>query len=82
MVHYFVVDFGNSGDFYNIGVLGDDKHKIEEYLKEQSQNVRYLKSCERKKKTGKNIGVGIIVSCRYLSRCPKGLAPDTRGTVI
>lgn len=82
MVHYFVVDYGNTGDFYNVGVLGESKDLIEEYLKTQSRNVRYLKSCERKKKTGKDIGVGIIVSCRYLSRCPKGLTPDSRGTVI
>lgn len=82
LVHYFVVDFGNSGDFYNIGVLGEDKDKIADYLKQDSRNVRYLKSCERKKKTGKDIGVGIIISCRYLSRCPKGLAPDSRGTVL
>lgn len=82
MVHYFVVDYGNTGDFYNVGVLGENKDLIEEYLKTQSRNVRYLKSCERKKKTGKDIGVGIIVSCRYLPRCPKGLTPDSRGTVI
>lgn len=82
MVHYFVVDYANSGDFYNFGVLGEDKELIEQYLKTQSRNVRYLKSCERKKKTGKNIGVGIIVSCRYLSHCPKGLTPDSRGTVL
>lgn len=82
MVHYFVVDYGNTGDFYNVGVLGENKDLIEEYLKTQSRNVRYLKSCERKKKTGKDIGGGIIVSCRYLSRCPKGLTPDSRGTVI
>lgn len=82
MVHYFVVDYGNTGDFYNVGVLGENKDLIEEYLKTQSRNVRYLKSCERKKKTGKDIGVGIIVSCRYLSRCPKCLTPDSRGTVI
>ena len=82
MVHYFVVDYGNTGDFYNVGVLGENKDLIEEYLKTQSRNVRYLKSCERKKKTGKDIGVGIIVSCRYLSRCPQGLTPDSRGTVI
>ena len=68
MVHYFVVDYGNTGDFYNVGVLGENKDLIEEYLKTQSRNVRYLKSCERKKKTGKDIGVGIIVSCRYLSQ--------------
>lgn len=82
MVHYFVVDYANSGDFYNIGVLGDDKDAIKKYLMTESRNVRYLKSCERKKKTGKNIGVGIIISCRYLSRCPKNLAPDERGTVL
>ena len=49
MVHYFVVDYGNTGDFYNVGVLGENKDLIEEYLKTQSRNVRYLKSCERKK---------------------------------
>lgn len=50
MVHYFVVDYGNTGDFYNVGVLGENKDLIEEYLKTQSRNVRYLKSCERKRK--------------------------------
>ena len=61
MVHYFVVDYGNTGDLYNIGVLGDDKDLIKEYLMTESRNVRYLKSCERKNKKGKDIGVGIII---------------------
>lgn len=82
MVHYFVVDYNNTGDLYNIGVLGEDKEAIREYLMKQSRNVRYLKSANRKKNTGKDIGVGIIISCRYLARCPKGLEPDTRGTVL
>ena len=82
MVHYFVVDYGNTGDLYNIGVLGEDKGLIKQYLMKDSRNVRYLKSCERKKKTGKDIGVGIVISCRYLPKCPKGLAPDERGTVL
>ena len=83
MVHYFVIDYANTGDFYIVGVKGKDVDAIEAYLQSQSRDVRYLKSAERTKyKEGKETEVGKFVYCKFTSRCPKGLSPDKRGTVL
>lgn len=83
MVHYFVIDYGNTGEFYTVAVEGQNRNDIELYLQGQSRNVRYLKQAERTKyKKGKDIGVGNIVYCKHCSSCPKGLSPDTRERVL
>lgn len=83
LVYYFVIDYANTGDYYTVGVIGKDKEAIEAYLQNESREVRYLKSAERTKyKTGKHTEVGDFVYCKFTPRCPKGLAPDSRGTIL
>lgn len=79
MVHFFVIDYGDTGDFYNIGIDGATKEEAEKYLQKQSCNVRFLKSVEsRKYKNYKDIGIGKLFYCKYLPHVPKGLSPDSR----
>lgn len=83
MYHYFVIDYGNTGDFYSIGVEGEDVEAIRQYFEGQSRNVRFLKTVDKREvKTYKDIGIGKIFSCRYLRSIPKGLKPDRRDTIL
>lgn len=84
MVHFFVIDYGDTGEFYNVGIDGGTKEEVEKYLQQYSRNVRHLKSIdgERKYKNYKDIGFAKIFHCKYMQTVPKGLAPDTRGTVL
>ena len=80
MVHFFVIDYGDTGEFYNVGIDGCTKEEAEKYFQQQSRNVRFLKSVEsRKYKMYKDVGIGKIFYCKFLPSAPKGLTPDSRG---
>lgn len=41
IIHYFLVEFGTSGDLYCVGCTGN-KEKLLKYWQSQSRDVRYL----------------------------------------
>ena len=66
-VHYFLVEFGDSGELYDVGAVGD-KEVIMNYLYRISRCVMYKQTKEmlQKKIKGTNIiGDIIFTSCKF-----------------
>lgn len=93
MVHYFLCDYGNSGNYYCIGIICDSKVVAGEYLRQYSKDVRYHESGAIKNKkitTIRRIPIGTICYCKFI--CDKyqtssknyysHLAPDQRHTEV
>lgn len=87
IIHYFLVEFGNSGDLYKVGCTGD-KSKLLEYWYPISRDVRYYRErntedkvfgTKRKVKLGRSIGnIGNIVSCDFFCDFPQSIDRSKR----
>ncbi|KGF47551.1 hypothetical protein HMPREF0872_03910 [Veillonella montpellierensis DNF00314] len=84
MLHYFTIDYGNTGTFYNVIIDGGTREQSETYLQKQSRNVMYLKSLDetRKYKHCKDLGFGKLFHCQFTGKIPKGVEKDTRLTLL
>lgn len=93
MIHYFIVDYGDSGNYYYIGIICDSKVVAEGYLQQYSKDVRYHESVEIKKKkitTIRRIPIGTICYCKFIcDKCSTFsksyydyVLPDSRHKVI
>ena len=93
MIHYFLVDYRNSGDYYRFAVESSNKNLVEQFLMSVSSDVRFLKSKSKKNRneTGsRKIPGGIIVACNFykdkvtkFGKDKKSCAkPDSRHKVV
>lgn len=90
IIHYFLVEFGHTGELYDIGCVGD-KNALLNYFYSVSRDVRYKKQKESTKdvKLWRQIGQNeYIVSCKFycdscqsLGRSRKLTIRDERYTV-
>lgn len=67
IIHYFLVEFGHTGELYDIGCVGN-KELLKNHFYGISRDVRYKrqKECEKEPKLRKQIGPNeYIVSCKF-----------------
>lgn len=67
-VHYFLVDQGDEGHLYHMGIQGKSKDLILGYLYQYSKDVRYVKTKDKAHKSEKGnrkIPFGTIISCQH-----------------
>lgn len=67
MVHFFFIDYANSGHYYRIGIECEERVVAEEYLRQYSNDVRYHQSNEKGKrdKGKRRIPIGTIRHISY-----------------
>lgn len=89
IVHYFLVDYGNSGDIYDIGCVGD-LDALKKYWQGISRDVRYKYTQELHefnengkprrlpKGYGKLGNAGYAVSCKFFCEFPQSITRSMR----
>lgn len=89
VVHYFLIDFGNSGDIYDVGCVGD-LEALKQYWYGISRDVRYKYTKElhdtdekgKKRRMPKGHGklgnAGYAVSCKFFCEFPQSITRSKR----
>ena len=69
MLQFFLLDLTNKGNYYTVGMNGDDKEEIEHRLQKHFRDVRFIYSKEKKprdKFNGKRVLDGLeFKSCKH-----------------
>jgi hypothetical protein len=69
MIYTFVIDYGNSNEYFNISIESPlPREDVERYLQQYSRCVVYVNTKDKRQKKQKGhrkIPVGIIVGCSF-----------------